>query len=201
MIILLCGYKGSGKDTCAEYIHTKYEYKHFKISKYLKEMLRYAFKFDDEQLNGNSKDTIDPLWQITPRDAMKFIGTTVFQFSIQKLIPNIERDFWVSLMKKDICDCRALSDEPIVISDLRFIHELDYIRRAFPDEHIRVVKILRSSISLQTLVTDITEEEHTKMIFNNIIPNNGTVEYLHECLDKLMTRILEKKNDYMKLID
>ena len=32
-IIALCGYKGSGKDTVAEYLVTKYKYNHYKRHK------------------------------------------------------------------------------------------------------------------------------------------------------------------------
>jgi hypothetical protein len=188
MIILLCGYKGSGKDECAKHLERKHQFQHFKIATYLKDALSKLFGFTFEQLHGKEKDSIDPRWNITPRDAMKFIGTDLFQFEIQKLIPHLNRNFWVELMKNDI-EKNRIKSLPIVISDLRFIHELDFIHRTFPNEHICLVKVLRSSINIQNNITDSSEDEHTKLMYNYIISNNDSIESLKILLNKLVARI------------
>jgi hypothetical protein len=188
MIILLCGYKGSGKDECAKFFESKHGFQHFKIATYLKDALSKLFGFSPDQLNGKEKDIIDKHWNITPREAMKFVGTDLFQFEIQKLLPDLNRNFWVELMKKDINENR-IKNTPIVISDLRFNHELDFIKRTFHNEHVCLVKVLRSSINIQHNITDPSEDEHTKMIYNYIIPNNGSIENLRSSLDSLVYRI------------
>jgi hypothetical protein len=188
MIILLCGYKGSGKDECATFLNSKHGFQHFKIATYLKDALSKLFGFSPQQLNGKEKDVVDNRWNVTPRDAMKFVGTDLFQFEIQKLIPHVNRNFWVHLMKEDI-DKNRIKNMPIVISDLRFSHELDFIQRTFQNEHVCLVKVLRSSINIQHNVTDPSEDEHTKMIYNYIIPNNGTIENLRTALDSLVQRL------------
>ena len=188
MIILLCGYKGSGKDECAKYFERAHGFQHFKIATYLKDALSKLFGFTPNQLNGSEKELVDPRWNITPRDAMKFVGTDLFQFEIQKLIPQVNRNFWVELMKKDI-ETNRIQGMPIVISDCRFVHEMDFIQRAFPSEHVCLVKVLRSSIKIQTNLTDVSEDEHTKMQYNYIIPNNGSIENLQISLNTLVSRI------------
>ncbi len=42
-IIAICGYKRSGKDTIAQYLVKKYNYKHHKITHKLKECIKLLF--------------------------------------------------------------------------------------------------------------------------------------------------------------
>jgi len=175
MILLFCGFKGSGKDECTSFIQREYCYEHYKISKYLKEMLKLLFGFSTNQLEGSEKETIASEWDVTPREVMKYIGTNLFQFEIQKLLPHIERDFWMHLLYRDIKRNRKSS---IVISDLRFLHELDFMKRSFPDEKIIVVKVVRDS-QIPPLAIDPSEDEHTTLNFDYIIPNNSSIQDLH----------------------
>ena len=183
MILLFCGFKGSGKDECTSFIQSEYSYEHYKISKYLKEMLKLLFGFSTNQLEGSEKETIASEWDVTPREVMKFVGTNLFQFEIQKLLPQIDRDFWLHLLHKDIKRCRK-SNTPIVISDLRFLHELDFIKRTF-QEKIIVVKVVRDS-QIPPLALDPSEDEHTTLNFDYIIPNNSTLQTLHVNLRHLI---------------
>lgn len=201
MIILVCGYKGSGKDTLANHLVSKHAFQHHKVSHHLKEMLMKIFGFTYEQVESNLKDEIDTEWNITPRTAMKFVGTDMFQFKIQELLPGIHRHFWCKLLVKDIINSRT-DNCPIVISDLRFIHEYEYIMHAFPKETICIVKVLRSSIKIQNLFTDESENEHTKMNYNYIIPNNGTDLEFKNNVDNLIEHLKTKTElDTMYLID
>ena len=99
-IIALCGYKGSGKDTAAEYLVTKYKYNHYKISEKLKEVIKLLFNLDDNDLEKN-KDEINDKWGIEPRKIMQFIGTDMFQYKLQELFPNIEKTFWIKSLFTD----------------------------------------------------------------------------------------------------
>jgi len=201
MIVLVCGYKGSGKDTMANHLVSKHAFQHHKVSHHLKKMLMNLFGFTHEQVESKLKDEIDKHWNITPRTAMKFVGTDMFQFKIRELLPGIHRHFWCKLLVKDIIDSRR-DNCPIVISDLRFIHEYEYISNAFPKDTICIVKVLRSSIKIQNLFTDESENEHTKMNYNYIIPNNGTNLQYHNNIDKLIERLkTQTELDNMYLID
>jgi dephospho-CoA kinase len=201
MILLICGYKGSGKDTLANHLVSKHAFQHHKVSHHLKQMLMKIFGFTYEQVESNLKDEIDDRWKISPRTAMKFVGTDMFQFKIQELLPGIQRNFWSKLMVNDIRSSRT-NNCPIVISDLRFIHEYEYIMDAFPNETICIVKVLRSSVKIQTLYTDESENEHTKMTFNYILPNNGTTSQFCDNVDKLIAHLEKQKQlDTMYLIE
>ena len=201
MILFVCGYKGSGKDTLAEHLVSKHNFKHHKVSHHLKEVLMNLFGFTIEQVETYLKDAVDADWKISPRTAMKFVGTDMFQYKIPELLPDIQRHFWCKLLVNDIQKTRT-NNQPIVISDLRFIHEYEYIMNAFPRETICIVKVLRSSVKIQTLYTDDSENEHTKMNFNYIIPNNDSISEFLSNVDKLIERLNTQKTiDNMYVIE
>lgn len=197
MIILFCGYHGSGKNACANYLGSAHNFRHYKLTTVLKDMLRIGFGFTDAQLDGAAKDTPCPEYGVTPRQVMQFVGTELFQFELQRLLPQLNRDFWLHQLAKELRATRG--EQNVVISDLRFIHELDFFKRSFPDEQIVVVKLIRSSIVLQNNKTHPSENEHKKLIYNYIIPNNEGIQELHAKLERLMGLIPDRH--LMHLID
>lgn len=176
-VIMLCGYKRCGKDTFANHLTNKYGYTHLKISKTLKETLKTLFQFSDEQLETDLKDKVDPRWNITPRKAMVFVGTDMFQFKIQELLPNIGKNFWIRSTKETIIDLyKKNKDCNIVISDLRFQHELDCmndIRFDLKDITIDIVKIIRPNLDI-LYDKDLydSETQHLSFNFDKIITND-----------------------------
>ena len=182
MIILLCGYKGCGKDTFAKYAEIKYKYKHVKFASTLKTILKHLFAFDDDQLEGYRKDIVDDKWGITPRDAMIFVGTNLFQHEIQHLIPSMQKNFWV----KQVCE-QINPNDNIIISDLRFIHEYMYMKNRFPTVDIRVVKIINPNLLIyQKDNMDNTETEHLQIPFDKIIMNDNCY---HTSIDEYITQL------------
>jgi ribonuclease BN (tRNA processing enzyme) len=184
-IILLCGYKRCGKDTFAKHVEAKHGYTHLKISKNLKEVLKVLFHFSDEQLEGDSKDVVDERWDITPREAMIFVGTDMFQYKIMELLPNVNRNFWIENVVSEIQKIRK-EHTKIVISDLRFNHELERLASlSEQDENIKlsIVKIVNPNIQLYyDKVTYQSETEHLSFSFDKIIENNR-LEQFHENID------------------
>lgn len=188
-VIMLCGYKRCGKDTFANHLVNKYGYTHLKISKTLKDTLKTLFQFSDEQLETDLKDKIDPRWNITPRKAMVFVGTDMFQFKIQGLLPNIGKNFWIRSTKETIIDLYNKNKNiDIVISDLRFQHELDCIndiRFDLRDINIDIVKIIRPNLDI-LYDKDLydSESQHLSFRFDKIIINDD--DYFDN-IDNFMT--------------
>lgn len=192
-VILLCGYKRSGKDTFAKYVESKYNYKHLKISQNLKEVLRVLFGFSEEQLEGNLKDTIDERWNITPREAMIFVGTDMFQYKITELLPNIDRNFWIENVVNKLEKMKN-DNQNIVISDLRFHHELNRLLQTFAaEEKIKItysiVKIVNPNLKLYYDKTTFqSETEHLSFPFNTILTNDHIDEFYNKIDNLLLER-------------
>jgi hypothetical protein len=125
-LIAICGYKRSGKDTLAEYIRMKHGHKHVKIAEKLKAVVKTVFGFTDDQVESDTKEQVDPRWGITPRQAMQFIGTEVFQYKVQELLPDIQRALWIKGLIAE--HLNTPNPPPIVISDLRFLHEYEELK-------------------------------------------------------------------------
>lgn len=145
-IVCLCGYKRSGKDYIASILKKEHGYQHAQIAHKLKETLRVMFGFSDAQLHGSLKDTVDPVWDITPRRAMEFVGTEMVQYDMQKFVPGIDRNFWIKSLTSEL----KLENRNVVISDLRFQHEIDYLKRTFPQIPVILVRIDHPHVGLNS---------------------------------------------------
>ena len=186
-IIAVCGLKRSGKDTVVNYISNCFkQYKHYKISGALKTMLTNVFDITADNFENEKKDLIHPYYNVSPRLLMDFFGTHIFQYEIQKILPNEKRCFWINkILKKSL-------DENIIISDLRFIHESNEIKKH--SESNLIIKVLRNNTSDDGLASE-AECQHIKA--DIIIDNNGSMEELYNKVDEQ----LEKKGLIKKSFD
>lgn len=126
-IVALCGKKGSGKDTAAQALLDK-GWSGEKFAGPLKDACRTLFGFDESQVEGHLKDVVDARWGTTPRALLQFMGTEVFQYKINDVLPGIGRTFWTKSMIQRI----QSSDGDVVITDMRFQHELDALQAMDP---------------------------------------------------------------------
>ena len=142
-IILLSGPKRCGKDTLANYLKDNYNYEHLKITSKLKECIKLFFDLEDYDLE-EIKELTNPEWKTSPRKMMQFIGTEMFQYKIQELLPNVGKKFWIKSLFNNTLISKLTDtneDYKIVISDLRFKHELEEIKNLnIPLVHLRIKK-------------------------------------------------------------
>lgn len=181
-IIALCGKKHSGKDVVAAYLGTRYGYVNAKFAAPLKLAVRGFFGFTEHQVEYD-KETVDPFWDISPRQAMQFIGVDVVQRSFQTLIPGIGRDFFVKSLL-----ARHAHDSKIVISDMRFLHEYHAIMQA---GDCMVVKLTRPDLESEDQHCSETELENIEAA--HVIVNNGTIDDLYDKVEKLVRESGQQK--------
>jgi hypothetical protein len=181
-IIALCGKKRVGKDTVANYICEKYGYKNVKFAEPLKGAVQALFGFTHDQIE-HDKETIDPTWEVTPRQVMQYVGCEFVQKKMDDIIPGIGRTFFVkSLLKK-------YQTEKIVISDMRFIHEYEGIKNENPDN--LVIKILRSEIDDGD--QHISEKELESIQADIVINNDKSTTDLFRHIDSIITSYNKNK--------
>lgn len=172
-IIALCGYKRCGKDFASEHIVEKYNYSHYKFANKLKKIVKDLFDFDDDQIEGDKKETIDSLWGISPRQAMQYIGTEVFQHHMNNLIPGIDKSFWVRTLVNEI---NKNKPKNIVISDMRFMHEYEYIKKHLNTYNITVVKIINNDRTYDD--NHISENSFNQIPFDHVVTNSFDSQFI-----------------------
>lgn len=187
MIIAITGKKGCGKDTVANYMCEKYGFINYGFADPIKEISKIIFGFTDEQLNGHLKEAEDKFWGLAPRDFFQKFGTDIAQFEFPKYFPGIfrgkdERAIWVRVF--EFWYTKKLKENPnlkVVISDLRFIHEYEYLRKM--DAYF--IRIKRN-IEGNKFGLHISETELDKLDLNCEIENNGSLEDLFKKVDNMI---------------
>lgn len=199
-LIGVVGRKRNGKDTIADYLISKHNFQKYSFADPLKRGCMAMFGFTEDQVFGELKDEIDPLWGCKPRDVLQVMGTELCQYHIQEYIPafkNIGRLIWVKRFEqwyKDKANCinqineLNISSHPdklvpatlnVVLSDVRFIHEAETIKKLGGE----VWKVVRPGMDVGDLHA--SEKELDEIQFTHLIENDSTLEDLYRKIDTL----------------
>jgi dephospho-CoA kinase len=179
-IIAICGKKRSGKDTLADYLVQRYGYTKISFADPLKKVVQIVFGFTDDEVNGHEKDLVHPDWGFSPRQALQFVGTELFQYKIQELSPSIERTLWAKALIREI---QKNETKKYVISDLRFLHEYKALQETFADRML----FLRVKRNLNSDDTHLSENEEGRIPVHFELKNESTVEALHQSFEHYIT--------------
>lgn len=184
-IIALVGQRRCGKDTVANYLTSQYGYKNIKVASALKDVCMRLFSLSDEEVEGDLKDVVHPVWLVPPRRLMQFIGTEVMQFQIEQVLPGQDRCFWVKRLCKELDNMAP--DTTVVISDIRFIHEVNYLQNAYKND-VFVVTINRDTNAKDDLDAHISETEHASITSDVVIHNNASLTHLYANIEDVLTQ-------------
>jgi hypothetical protein len=202
MIIGVCGFIGSGKDTIADYLVNFNEFRRDSFAATLKDAVSAVFNWDRELLEGRTKqarewrEQVDPWWaerlnmpNLTPRLVLQLWGTEVCR-------KNFHDDIWIASVENKL---RASKDN-IVISDCRFPNEIKSIKQAGG----RVIWVKRGALPewydlavesnlggfnhMKTAYPDVhvSETAWVGTEFDAIIDNNGSIEELYAQVKSLV---------------
>jgi hypothetical protein len=132
MIIGVCGFIGSGKDTIADYLTNFHGFRRESFANSLKDAVAYVFGWDRTMLEGRTKqarewrEQVDPWWaerlkmpDLTPRWILQYWGTEVCRRAFHD-------DIWIASLENKLRN----STDDIVISDCRFPNEIKSIKDA-----------------------------------------------------------------------
>lgn len=188
MIIAISGFKRSGKDTCADYIVSNYGYERYGLADPMREFIKDVFGWDDNWIN-NHKEDIDPYWGISYRQIAQVIGTEWFQIDICNRFPlfaqNIGRQVWIKRFERLYLE----NPKDYIISDLRFPHEENIIRKLGG----KIIKLEREGC--------VTTNHESELLIPSIkadyiIENNYSLDSLYDKLEYFMKKeIYQVEND------
>ena len=132
MIIGVCGFIGSGKDTIADYLVNIHQFRRESFANTLKDAVSQVFGWDRDMLEGRTRQSrewreqVDPWWakrlnmpNLTPRWILQYWGTEVCRRAFHD-------DIWIAALENKLRN----SQDDIVISDCRFPNEIKSIKAA-----------------------------------------------------------------------
>jgi hypothetical protein len=203
MIIGVCGFIGSGKDTVADYLVNFHEFRRDSFAATLKDAVAAVFGWDRELLEGRTKqarewrEQVDPWWaerlnmpDLTPRWVLQYWGTEVCRKSFAD-------DIWIASLEHKL----QASGDSIVISDCRFPNEIKSIRRAggqvvwvkrgeLPIWYHLAVEANQGDLNSQKMLDNIgvhvSETAWVGTDFDAVVDNNGTIEDLYKQITGLI---------------
>lgn len=184
MLIGIVGKKRSGKDTTGDYLVKSKGFIKYSFANPIKRGVMELFGFTEEQVFGDAKDIIDPVWGITPRTVLQIMGTEVFQYDIPKYIPELQpigRKFWVKRFEQWY-EQNKKSD--VVICDVRFQHEVDSILKMGGE----IWYTERENINGNDAHASEKELESIQGVTFNI-QNNNTINELYSKIDGYLQKI------------
>jgi hypothetical protein len=216
MIIGVCGFIGSGKDTIADYLVNLHHFRRESFANTLKDAVAQVFGWDRTMLEGRTKqarewrEQVDPWWaerlgipHLTPRYILQQWGTEVCR-------KNFHDDIWIASLENKLRNSR----DNIVISDCRFPNEIKAIKAAGgivvrvvrgpePEWYDAAVSLNRgpngnstwalSGRRLEQLGVHASETSWVGTKFNSVLDNNGTLDDLYQQVKRLVQDRLPAK--------
>jgi hypothetical protein len=208
MIIGVCGFIGTGKDTIADYLVNIHQFRRESFANTLKDAVASVFGWDRELIEGRTRqarewrEQVDPWWaerlgmpDLTPRWVLQYWGTEVCRRGFHDNI-------WIASLENKL---RNSSDD-IVISDCRFPNEIKSIKDAggivvrvargeepkwYPiaaavnagNKHIGW-SIAKAELAKYNIHASETAWAGTD--FDAVLDNNGTLDHLYQQINDLV---------------
>ena len=220
MIIGVCGFIGSGKDTIADYLMNIHQFRRESFANALKDAISMVFGWDRDMLEGRTRQSrewreqVDPWWaerlnmsDLTPRWVLQHWGTEVCRRAFHD-------DIWIAALENKLRN----STDDIVISDCRFPNEIKSIkdaggivirvvRGAEPDWYDAAVSANRgpngntswaiSRAKLERLQVHASESSWVGTKFNAVVDNNSSMDHLFLQINDLVLDLRPAKSNQL----
>ena len=218
MIIGVCGFIGSGKDTIADYLVNIHQFRRESFANSLKDAVAYVFGWERDMLEGRTRQSrewreqVDPWWSerlnmpnLTPRWVLQHWGTEVCRRAFHD-------DIWIAALENKLLN----SKDDIVISDCRFPNEIKSIQKTGgivicvvrgpePEWYDAAVSVNRgpngnstwaiSKAKLERLQVHASESSWVGTKFNAVVDNNSTMDHLFLQINDLVLNHLDARSN------
>jgi hypothetical protein len=184
-VVAVCGYRGAGKDAISDALCNAGFVK-YKFASAMKTALSALFGLDEKRhMDGDLKETVIPDIGVSPRVLMQWFGTDVMQHGLKEIAPMVGRRFWSDRLKRELLELSKRQDVSkervrVVISDLRFPHEIEMLRNTFGHSRVLIARVDRGG-QVRGGKTDEHESEAgiDALDVDITVRNGGSLENLH----------------------
>ena len=220
MIIGICGFIGSGKDTAADYLVGFHGFRRDSFAGTLKDAVSAVFGWDRELIEGRTpearawREQVDEWWaerlqmpHLTPRWILQWWGTEVCR-------THFHDDIWIAALQSRL----ARRTDHTVISDVRFPNEIKAIkeqggrivwiqRGELPWWHDIAVKANAGNLDAQQVLQShnihASETSWVGTDFDAVVDNNGSIEALYNQIRSLAQdpQVSKASGIYLPLAD
>ena len=121
MLIGITGLARSGKDTAADFYCKNLCLVKYSFAQPLKEAIKVMFSLNEDHVNGDLKEVVLDDLGVSPRYLMQTLGTEWGRNTVNN-------DVWLLAAKRNLDELSALDNLGVVIPDVRFENEADFIR-------------------------------------------------------------------------
>lgn len=174
IIIGFAGSKGSGKDTCADYLVEHFGFTKYAFAEPIKDICRTLFDLSDDQLYGDLREVVDLRYNHTPRQILQKMGTDFCR-------DMIDPEFWLKYFKR-WANRPNIRQGKIVVSDVRFQNELDTIKDLGGNVYI----IHRPRAQSAAKKDEHSSENQSLLHAECTIYNDGSLDALYEKIKLLV---------------
>lgn len=195
LVLALSGWRGSGKDTSADYLVNEYGFKKMSFAARLKDMVSKLYNVPREDLDSPTRKEM-PLVNLPVIPTDRFTQTIhdmlreelksgywtpralcILEGSIKR---SVHANYWIRAVAEEIINS---SSGNYVISDMRYQSEADTLKILIPQ--IITVRINR----FESIATnDPSERDLDLYKFDYTLDNQGVKELLYDALDAIIVR-------------
>lgn len=177
-LIGIAGRKGAGKDTFAAPLDAQNDgqFVLVKFADGLKNMLRSLFRDAgvgpqdiERMIEGDLKEVPTPvLFGKTPREAMQTLGTEWRNM--------IDEGLWLNITDRRLKALARGGAHGVVITDVRFPHEITYIRKLGG----KTFRVVGNRVKQNALSNHSSEDQIDELDVDGEVMNFGSIEDLHQ---------------------
>jgi hypothetical protein len=183
MIIGFTGVKGSGKDTCGQFLVETYEFTRVAFADRLKEAVAILFDISVENVDDYKDDAggtlprvqviLDIASKVTLHPSIEYVYSWrefLQRFGTEMGRNTFGKNFWIDQWENYLYQ-NSIRDDNIVVTDVRFQNEVERIQTMGGT----IVEVTRPGYE-----PDGHESEHPlpRMLIDSQIENNGTIDDL-----------------------
>lgn len=177
-LIGIAGRAGSGKDTAGSHLVEQHGFQQYAFADPIRAMLGALGAFPAADLiNRDTKEVVIGWLGKSPRQMAQTLGT---EWGRELVHPQL----WI-LMAQRRWDAAKLAGHSLVITDVRFANEADWIR----SQGGQVMGLNRPGV--EVVSTHVSEQFDLGKVADSVIRNDGTIDDLKDIIDYLLAGLSE----------